>query len=724
MRSRASILVWTVLAVLGLLACGTPERRTGDVEEIRAAGELRVAVRPGFRTAPAIGDRGADEVILLGQLASRLGVTVRWIEAGRHDQVLPMVRNGLADIGVIRFSPASLLDEGIRGTVAVGWVEDLLVSGRELGLDSFEKVHGLTVHLHRSAITASLRSFLLEEGLTVEEVPEEVPVEEMLRRVRTGRYDLTIVDSGIAETERASRRMVIIGPVAERRALVWAVREEGSQLRLAIDRFLFAERVLSGASGLPSCRDLKQIRQTGTLRLVTRNSATTCTVERGGLEGFEYDLAVSFARSLKVRLELSIPPPDVDPMEWLELGYGDLTALHEPLSPGDAGGFLASVPYRRVDLVSVVSARAEPPAAVEDLAGMTPEEIQLREQERLLAEAELQLEQERERGLVAEEEPTVAEGGRLSPMAMLNPVLDVFRNITPVKVVYTDQNSSSYARLLQEAPFWYLTGLVPELDVADSLYSAYGLDNRKNLTLSSSTKITKGIGLDLKFGDARSERDQIGSVTRNYKQDWPDAQLTLSGIEKWRIFGGNPQDVDSGWFRSSNFNVSYKRTKTVNNITERSYNPNITTALSPRWTFNLHSGMTATLTANFNSSESITNGVSTLNDKMRLGLQIRHSFNAQSFLAKMGLYRPGSSQSVTMDVDISYQTDRNERINPGLPAAKPTGTDRISVNPRFSYQITKNLSGALRFIFGRSKNIASGQTSTTLGLGLEATFVF
>jgi len=364
--------VTAVLTALALLACGVPERRRGDgdVEEIRAAGDLRVAVRPGFRTAPSNGDGGADEVILLGQLASRLGVNIQWIEAERHDQVLPMIRNGLADIGVIRFSPASLLDEGIRGTVAVDWVEDLLVSGRDSGLDSFEKVHGKTVHLHRSAITASLRSFFSEEGLVVEEVPEEVPVEEMLRRVRTRRYDLTIVDSGIAETEQASRRMVTIGPVAERRALVWAVREESSQLRLAIDRFFFAERVLSGASGLPVCRDLKQIRQTGALRLVTRNSATTCTVERGGLEGFEYDLAVSFARSMKVRLELSIPPPDVDPLDWLELGYGDLTALHEPLSPEDAGGFLVSVPYRRVDLVSVVSARAEPPAAVEDLAGM------------------------------------------------------------------------------------------------------------------------------------------------------------------------------------------------------------------------------------------------------------------------------------------------------------------------------------------------------------------
>jgi len=359
-----------VLAALALLACGVPPRRTGDVHEIRESGVLRVAVRPGFHTAPVNGEGGDGEAALLGQLASRLGVEILWIEAERHDRVLPMVRDGLADIGVNRFSPALLLVDGIRGTVAVERVEDLLLAGRDSGLDSFEKVRGATVHIHRSSLTAGLQAFLSEEGLTVEEVPEEVSIEETLRRVRSRRYDLTIVDSGIAEGEQASRRMVVIGPVAERRALVWAVREKSSQLRLAIDRFFFAKRVLSRASGLPVCRDMKQIRRAGVLRLVTRNSATTCAVERGGLEGFEYDLAVSFARSLKLRLELSIPPPDVDPMDWLDEGHGDLAALHEPISPGDENSFLVCVPYRRVDLVSVVSARAEPPAAVEDLAGV------------------------------------------------------------------------------------------------------------------------------------------------------------------------------------------------------------------------------------------------------------------------------------------------------------------------------------------------------------------
>jgi hypothetical protein len=360
----------------------------------------------------------------------------------------------------------------------------------------------------------------------------------------------------------------------------------------------------------------------------------------------------------------------------------------------------------------------------EDIEGLTPEEIQRREQERLLAEAELQLEEDREQGLVQEEEP-VDEGGKgFNPLSILNPVLNTFRNTTPVKVVYTDQNSSSYARFLDTAPFWYKTGLVNELDAPDSLYAAYGTDNRVNFTLSTNTRITKDLALDLKYSDGSTLRDQIGSVTKSEKLDWPDVQVSLSGIEKWRVFGGKSQDVESGWFRSSNFNISYKKSKTVNNITESSYNPNITTSLTPRWTVNFHSGLTATLNASFNNSEAITNGVSTLNDKMRLGLQMRHSFDAQSFLAKLGLYRPGNSQSVTMDVDLSYQTDRSERTTPGQTAARPTGTNRYSMAPRFSYQITKNLSGAVRFTFSRSKNLSSGQTTTGLGMGLEATFVF
>jgi membrane-bound lytic murein transglycosylase F len=54
----------------------------------------------------------------------------------------------------------------------------------------------------------------------------------------------------------------------------------------------------------------------------------------------------------------------------LERGYGDILALHEGATPEDEGARLVSVPYRTVNLVSVVSARANPPSVIEDLAGV------------------------------------------------------------------------------------------------------------------------------------------------------------------------------------------------------------------------------------------------------------------------------------------------------------------------------------------------------------------
>ena len=358
------------MAVLGLLACAGPPRHTGDVDAIREAGELRVAVRPGFfdSSDSVIGE--LDETGLLTQLASRLGVRLRWVECFRHDQVLEKLRSGAADIGVSRLSAASLLDRDLRPTTAVDWVEDVLVCTRDSAFDGIESVRDSIVHMHRSDIDDMSRSFLNTQGLLVEDVPEEVPIEEILRRVRLGRYALTVVDTGILHDARNSGGLRILARISERRGLVWAVRERSPQLALAIDQFLFAERVLARTSRTSACRDLREVRQAGVLRLVTRNSATTCTVDLGGLQGFEYDLALEFARSLGVRLELSIPPPAVDPMAWLELGYGDLAALHQPAAPWGLGSFLVTTSYRTVDLVSVVSVRANPPASVEALAGV------------------------------------------------------------------------------------------------------------------------------------------------------------------------------------------------------------------------------------------------------------------------------------------------------------------------------------------------------------------
>ena len=85
MRRRLLFLTGVVLATLGFIACGAPRRYTGDVGEIREAGVLRVVVRPGFHTSPMNVEGGSAEAAVLAQLASRLGVEIRWIDPDRHD---------------------------------------------------------------------------------------------------------------------------------------------------------------------------------------------------------------------------------------------------------------------------------------------------------------------------------------------------------------------------------------------------------------------------------------------------------------------------------------------------------------------------------------------------------------------------------------------------------------------------------------------------------------
>jgi membrane-bound lytic murein transglycosylase F len=352
------------------VACPPSEQRFGDLAEMHNKGELRVVLRPGFFGPDRAVEVSTEEAVLIRRFAARLGLSVRWIEAARHDHLLDMVRGGKADLAVSRFAPADLLDSGLRASATVDWVDDLLLANGANDGREVEESRNADVHVHRSAATPRVLKFLAERGLRAVDVPEEVSLEEILRRVESGRYPMTVSDSRIARAVGATERLQIVEKLGPRRSVVWAVRQRNPQLRLAADRFLFAERVLFRSSRTAACRDLDRISQARVLRLITRNSATTCAVTHGDLSGFEYDLALEFARRLGLRLELSIPPPETDPLDYLRQGYGDLAALHEPIAPADEGSLLVSEAYRRVDLVAVVSSRAEMPTSVEELAGV------------------------------------------------------------------------------------------------------------------------------------------------------------------------------------------------------------------------------------------------------------------------------------------------------------------------------------------------------------------
>lgn len=375
---------------------------------------------------------------------------------------------------------------------------------------------------------------------------------------------------------------------------------------------------------------------------------------------------------------------------------------------------------------------------------LTPEERQRIEEERLLREAEQRMEEERERqggrpggppggaegpgapGTPGDGQVGEDEGGG-PPFSIPNPltiVTNTLRNTNPIKVTVSQRRSAAYGRTTGQPTFWYKAGLQQELDIPDSLVNVFSASERKSLSASTSTKLSNTLSLDVKYSTDRASNDRLGSISRDYKQDWPDAQISLSGMEKWRVLGGNSAQPENNWLRSSNASVSYKHTKNVSGMTETSYNPKTSTTINPRWTVNFQNGLTATVTSSLASDRTMTNGTLSESDRMRYGLQLKHQFRAQRLLAKVGLYRPGANPTITMDVDMSFVQSKTVRTNPGAEPSAATGTRQYAVTPRFTYQITRNLTSGLNLGFNRTLNLATEQSTTRISLGMEVTFVF
>lgn len=118
-------------------------------------------------------------------------------------------------------------------------------------------------------------------------------------------------------------------------------------------------------------RDLAEVLETNTLRVMLRNSSTSYHILRGEEYGFEFELAERLAERLGVQLEVMLPEPQYSLQSQLNMGRADLVAV--PLVADDAGS--APVAYTRayddVDLVLVVhESIADRVRSIEDLAGL------------------------------------------------------------------------------------------------------------------------------------------------------------------------------------------------------------------------------------------------------------------------------------------------------------------------------------------------------------------
>lgn len=203
------------------------------------------------------------------------------------------------------------------------------------GADRIRKIEDL--HTRQVAVKKSspvwplLRSMSeINTGMDIMPIPEHFNINDILARVSTGHYDITVADN--FTLEKVLPKYLDLEAainINDEKILTWAVRSKSGNLHAALNRFLFKNHLELNVKDIYR-EDLPDLQQRKILRLITYHGPVNYFVNNGTLQGFEYELVQRFARQKKMRVEVVLADTHEEMLALLLGGHGDVIAASLP----------------------------------------------------------------------------------------------------------------------------------------------------------------------------------------------------------------------------------------------------------------------------------------------------------------------------------------------------------------------------------------------------------
>ena len=224
-------------------------RYRGDLDEIKRRGVLRVLTRNNSSSyfiskGRELGFQYEMARALADELRVRLAMVVPSSRAG----LIPALLKGEGDVIAAGMSATPARAKLVTFTGPLFEGQRVLVTHRDIikPLLSVQDLAAFTVHVVKRSTTYRQAVDLgrqLGAPLRIEGVPPQVEMEEMIRRVRSGRYEATIVDRNVLDLEQASGSDVVVRlEIGRPLPKVWAVRPSSVQLAEAASAFIDGAR--------------------------------------------------------------------------------------------------------------------------------------------------------------------------------------------------------------------------------------------------------------------------------------------------------------------------------------------------------------------------------------------------------------------------------------------------------------------------------------------------
>ena len=224
---------------------GSPDR--GDLAQIRRRGVLRVLTRNNAATYFLYrGELVGFEYEFVREFARQQGLELEVIVPPRNDDLLPWLVEGRGDIVAAALTPtAERRAMGVRFSEPYNFVAQVIVArAGESRLRRPADLAGRRVVVRRSSAYWTTLEQLRYSGIDVELVaaPEEMETAEIIGRVASGEYDLTLADEHILGLELAWRNDVRgMFPLTDDKPQAWAVRGTNPALLAEVDGFVRGE---------------------------------------------------------------------------------------------------------------------------------------------------------------------------------------------------------------------------------------------------------------------------------------------------------------------------------------------------------------------------------------------------------------------------------------------------------------------------------------------------
>ena len=186
------------------------------------------------------------EYDLMKRFADTHGLHLEMVVPNRWGDLIPTLNAGGGDLIAASMTITDARrKQGVEFTSPYNLVtEELVGRASEPELKDAKDLAGRTVVIRKSSSYWSTMQQLIDDGIDfrLEAAPDNMETEEIISRVASGEYDLTVSDSHILSVELIWRSdikpvLTLNGPVAHG----WAVREDSPKLLAALNEFLEKE---------------------------------------------------------------------------------------------------------------------------------------------------------------------------------------------------------------------------------------------------------------------------------------------------------------------------------------------------------------------------------------------------------------------------------------------------------------------------------------------------